>query len=197
MAEDNNDAVVSDLKEQIAKLTAKNQEIIGELRAARKNSTIDPDEFNKIKDERDSLSEKLNEASKATKQAIADLDKIKKDHEKEAAFVSKLLIENGLNDALTSAGIKNPILIKAAKAMLSSQAQIKIDGENRLAVIGDKPLSDFIGEWSKTDEGKYFVDAPNSSGGGAPGGSTNAGGADLSKLSPVDRINAARAAASN
>jgi hypothetical protein len=106
--------------------------------------------------------------------------------------VKKLLIDNGLSEALIKVGVK-PELSKAVKALFAGQAQIKIDGNNRSALIGDKPLADFINEWSKSDEGKHFVLASSNSGGGAQGG----GGSTQSKqvtrsqfdgMSPGDKM---------
>jgi hypothetical protein len=44
------------------------------------------------------------------------------------------------------------------------------EGEERKALIGDKPLPDYIKEWAGSDVGKKFVAAPANSGGGAGGG---------------------------
>jgi hypothetical protein len=67
-------------------------------------------------------------------------------------------------------------MAKAVKALLAGQVTIKVDGDKRIANIGDKPLSDFVGEWAKSDEGKHFVSAPNNAGGGAQGGGNAQGG---------------------
>jgi len=90
--------------------------------------------------------------------------------------------------------VSNPVHLKAAKALLSGQVQIVADGDSKVVKVGDKALADYIGEWAKGDEGKFFVAAPNNTGGGANG----AGGAgnkptDLAKIDPSDK--AARVAA--
>ena len=184
------DAAVADAT---AGLVAKNQELIGKLKKATKDAQIDPAEHQAIVEELEQTQAKLVEAQKLVKTATADAEKAKKALESENGFVSKLLIDNGLSDAILKAGVK-PELTKAVKAMLAGQAQIKIDGENRTAVIGDKSLSDFVAEWSKSDEGKHFVAAPNNKGGGAAGGgeATHEG---LEKIaSPEARLAAINAA---
>lgn len=65
-------------------------------------------------------------------------------------------------------------------------------------VIADKdglelPVSEFIKGWAQSPEGKRHIKAPTANGGGASGGGTG-GGVDLSKLSPTERLTAARAA---
>lgn len=163
------DAIKAAVKEATEALSAKRNELLAELKKARKNSEIDPDDFQKLKEENEALSDKLSELSKQAKTAMSEAEKHKKALEAENGFVSKLLVDNGLTEAVLKAGVK-PEFTKAVKSMLASQVQLKADGENRIPVIGDKPLSEFIESWSKSDEGKHFVSAPNNSGGGAQGG---------------------------
>jgi hypothetical protein len=166
------DAIKKAVEEATTGLKNKNNELIGELRKAKKDSVIDPEDYNRLKDERDSLQDKLNDSSKLIKQMQSDGEKIKKSFEQESGYVQKLLIDNGLTTALNESGVKDPVLLKAAKAMFAGQSQIKIDGDNRIAMIGEKPINDYIKEWSATEEGKYFVAAPQNNGGGALGGAT-------------------------
>jgi hypothetical protein len=61
----------------------------------------------------------------------------------------------------------------AAKALLKMQATIKAEKGEYSALIGDKPIGDFVKEWTGSDAGKHFVTADNNSGGGANGGGNN------------------------
>jgi hypothetical protein len=75
---------------------------------------------------------------------------------------------------------------------------VREDGDKYKPVILDKDgleldVLEYFKSWAQTDEGKRRVKAPDASGGGARGGGVLAG-ADLSKLSPTERINAARKA---
>jgi len=108
-------------------------------------------------------------------------------------MTSKLLVDNGLNEALAKAGVK-PEYLKAAKAMFAGQVQVVTDGENRVAKVGDKGLSDFVTAWAAGDEGKHFVAAPNNSGGGSGGGGKGQGTqktmtrTQFDALSPVEKV---------
>ncbi len=186
------DAAVADAT---AGLVAKNQELLGKLKKATKDAAIDPAEHQALLEEKDALEAKLAEAQKIVKTATTQAEAARKTLEAESGYISKLLIDNGLTEAIIKAGVK-PELTKAVKALLAGQASLKVEGENRTAVIGDKSLSDFVGEWAKSDEGKHFVAAPNNQGGGAPGGGGEAGTQGLEKIaSPEARLVAINAAA--
>jgi hypothetical protein len=58
----------------------------------------------------------------------------------------------------------------AAKALLKMQATIKAENGEYAALIGDKPIGDYVKEWTNSDAGKHFIAADNNSGGGANGG---------------------------
>jgi len=185
-------AIRAAIEEEVKGLKAKNSDLLEKLKKATKNAEIDPDDYHRLKDENESLSDKLSDAQKAIKTALSDTDKFKKAAESESNFVSKLLVETGLNDALTKAGVK-PELSKAVKALFASQAAIKIEGDNRQAVIGDKDINSFVTEWAASDEGKHFIAAPLNSGGGASGGGGQSGSvksmsrSEFDAKSPIER----------
>jgi len=173
-------------------LVAKNKELVKEKQNAIKKlenygdveKLYEKIEF--LETERDTLLKQQKENTKALETATKLL-------ESESGFTSKLLLDNGLTDALVKAGIA-PQFLPAAKSLLSTQAKIIAEGDTRKAVIGDKELSAFVKEWTASDEGKHFVQAPTNGGGGADGSKTPNTN-DLMKLSPVERMNAARAQA--
>lgn len=179
-------------------LKTKNNELIGKIKKLQKDATIDPAEHQALQADLEQTQAKLAEAQKLAKNATTEAEKIKKAYESEAGFTSKLLVDNGLNDALLKAGVK-PELQKAVKALLSGQVTIKVEGENRSPVIGDKALGDFVTEWAKSDEGKHFVAAPNNRGGGAPGGTdTNDGAKTMTRtafeaLDPAKKVEFSKA----
>ena len=179
-------AVDAAIEEATTGLKAKNTELLAKLKVAAKNAEITPDEHNRVIAENEKLQEQISEANKQLKLGVSEYDKLKKSLESESKFVSSLLVDNGLSDAIAKAGIK-PELSKAVKAMLASQVSIKAEGETRAALIGDKPISDFVTEWAKSDEGKHFVAAPTNTGGGAVGGNEGAG---KKVLSSVEKIRA-------
>lgn len=181
------------VEEATAGLLKKRDELLGEVKKLRKNSEIDPDEFNRIREENEELQGKVTEAQKTAKKAGEDAQKAIKHAEAESGAVSRLLVDNGLNESLIKAGVK-PEYMKAAKSMLASQVQVVADGDQRIAKVGDKALSEFVTAWATGDEGKHFIAAPNNSGGGSQGGGNGKSKVDLSKLPPAQRLAAAREA---
>ena len=187
----------SKIDEATSGLKFKNAELIGKLKKATKDSAVEPEEFNRLKEDHDALIDKFNESQKLLKATAGQVELERKAKESESNFVQRLLIDNGLSDAMTTAKIK-PELLKAAKALFASQAQVKIDGENRSAVIGDKPLSEAISLWAASDEGKHFIAAPANGGGGshASGGGQSIGKqttrAQFDNLSPKERMSFAK-----
>ena len=180
MAFDPNDAEVkaaikAAVDEAVAGLQAKNTELLAKLKKATKDAQIDPAEHAALQSELDATQAKLADATKALKAANAEAEKVKKAYESESKLTHNLLVENGLTDALTKAGVTNPVHLRAAKAMLSGQVQLVAEGDNRIAKVGDKALADYVGEWAKGEEGKYFVAAQQNGGGGAPGGAGKGG----------------------
>ena len=184
------DAIKAAVDEATAGLLKKRDELLGEVKKLRKNSEIDPEDYQRLKDENDELQGKVTEATKAAKKAETEAQKALKQAEAEAGMTSKLLVDNGLNEALTKAGVK-PEYLKAAKAMFAGQVQVVTDGDSRVAKVGDKALSDFVSAWAAGDEGKHFVAAPNNSGGGSGGGGN---GRNSGVQGKIDGTEAERAA---
>ena len=164
------EAIKAAVEEATAGLAAKNKELLAEVKEARKSRTIDPKEIEDRDNEIEALKSQLGEAQKTVKLATTEAEKAKKALEGAEGFTQKLLVDNGLTDALTKAGVTNPVHLKAAKSMLAGQVAIVADGDNRMAKIGDKDLAAAIGEWAKGDEGRFFVQAAQNTGGGASGG---------------------------
>ena len=168
-------AIEDAVQEATSGLVAKNKELLAKLKTAQRDSQIDPSEHAALQSELDATQAKLADATKALKAANAEAEKVKKAYESESKLTHNLLVENGLTDALTKAGVTNPVHLRAAKAMLSGQVQLVAEGDNRIAKVGDKALADYVGEWAKGEEGKYFVAAQQNGGGGAPGGAGKGG----------------------
>jgi hypothetical protein len=164
------------IAEATGKLESKRDELIAELRAARKKGEIDPKDYDRLESELDEVKGQLSDAQKAVKDAAKRAETAEKALTSEQAATQRLLIDNGLTAALTEAGVTNPIMLKAATALLRGEKiEIAVDGETRVAKIGDKLLGDHVKAWAAGDEGKAFASAPNNGGGGA-GGSGGGGG---------------------
>lgn len=169
------DEAVAEARDSIKKLEANNYALTGEVKKLKRGKDVDPDEHARIERELEDAQAKLSEAQKALKTAHTEAEKVKKAYETESKLTHNLLVETGLTDALTKAGVTNPVHLRAAKAMLSGQVQLVAEGDNRIAKVGDKALADYVGEWAKGEEGKYFVAAQQNGGGGAPGGAGKGG----------------------
>jgi len=168
------DAAVAEATEG---LKNKNSELLTKLKKLQKDVAIDPADHAALQTELAETQTKLAEAVKTAKTATTEAEKIKKAYETESKVSHDLLVKRGLSEALLANGVKNPIYLEAAEALLYGKVILTADGENRVAKVGDKLLSDFVKEWAVSDKGKAFVDAPGNSGGGAQGGGKGANGA--------------------
>lgn len=175
-------AIEAAVEAAIAPIKAKNAELIGELRDARKGKTIDPAELEKRDARIEELTGQLAEANKAAKTAKSEADKATKALDTEKAFTHSLLVDNGLSAELVKGGVKEAAHLKAVKALLTPQVQIVVDGDKRVAKVGDKALDAFVGEYLKGEEGKFFVAAPVNNGGGAGGGNGSGNAAVKGKI---------------
>ena len=184
-------AVKDAIEEETKGLKAKNDELLAKLKKATKDAQIDPAEHQALQAELDQAQTQIAELQKVAKTAATEAEKAKKALEGESGFISRLIIDNGLTEAIIKSGVK-PEMSKAVKALLAGQVTIKTDGDKREAVIGDKSLSDFVGEWAKSDEGKHFVAATNNQGGNAQGGGGGKGAFDFSKMSSIEKMEAGR-----
>ncbi len=183
-------AVETAVAEATEGLKGKNVELLAKLKKAQKDLVVDPAEHAALQSELESTQAKLAETTKALKTATSEAEKVKKAYESESQLTHRLLVENGLTDALTKAGVTNPVHLRAAKAMLSGQVQLIAEGENRIAKVGEKPLTDYVGEWAKGEEGKYFVAAQQNTGGGATGGNGKGAGAKSLSRTAFDGLDA-------
>jgi len=164
------EAVDAAVNEATTGLKTKNTELLGKLKKAQKDSEIDPADHAALQQELDDTEIKLSESAKALKIAIKAADDSKKLYETEAGVAHNLLVDNGLNSALIANGVKNPVYLEAAVALLKGSVKLEADGDKRVAKVGDKALADYVKEWAEGDKGKVFVDAPGNVGGGAAGG---------------------------
>lgn len=94
--------------------------------------------------------------------------------------VRRRTIDGGLTAALVEAGVSKEFL-PAARALLKESAKIELIDENgqfdaRVETsMGPQKLSEFVGDWIGTDQGKAFLGKPT---GGDAGGSGGKSGED-------------------
>ena len=165
------DAIKAAIEEATKPLLEKRDELLNEVKQLRKGKQVNPEDLEKLEQERDSYKEQLTKYEKDLKKANESVNQIQKQLESESSFTQKLLVENGLTEALTKVGVTNPAFLKAVKSTMAGQVQLVTEGDSRIAKVGDKPLADYVTEWAKSEEGQYFVAAPANAGGGSIGGS--------------------------
>lgn len=169
----NSDEFKQALQEAVAEATeglkAKNSELLGKIKKLQQATGITPEDLAAVESERDTLKAELQAAKRElTKAQRAAEEAGKRAAEIDTAY-SRSIADSALTEALTKAGVTNPIHLKATKALLSGQIAVVDEDGKRIVKAGDKALGDFIQEWASSDEGKHFVTAPDASGGGAQG----------------------------
>lgn len=161
-------AVAEAVAGEVEGLKRKNGELIDQVKKLRKQTEIDPAEVAALEAERDDWKAKANEATKAAAKATkAAEDATKRAADIDTAYAGSIK-DAALTEALSKAGV-TPALLKAAKALHGSALQVVDENGVRTVKAGDKALAEFITEWAGSDEGKHFVAAPDSNGGGAHG----------------------------
>lgn len=162
-------AIAAAVTEAVDGLKAKNAELLGKLKKAQQGSTIEPADLEAAERERDEWKGKAQAAEKAAKQAA----KAAEDATKRAADIDtaygNTLRDQQLTEALTKAGVTNAVHLKAAKALLASGVQVVDENGTRVVKAGEVALDKHITDWASSDEGKHFVAAPDTTGGGAQG----------------------------
>lgn len=183
-SEDGKAAIAKAVEEATSALKSKNDELLGEKKKMK-------DDLKAIQDQLDEIKTAKEEAEAAAAEKSGDVEKIKATleakHKKEIEALSSkitdkdaklhnLLIENGLTEALTKAGVA-PQYLDAAKALIKStnKAEIGETDGNVVATVNGVPLSDYVSQWSQGDGGKHFISAP-ANGGGGSGGSNGGNG---------------------
>jgi len=166
--------LVEELKAEKESMAKKNQELLAEVKKERsKNKEIDADVYHRTLDELESVKAEKAKLESEVKLKAKDFEKLSASLNEKDGALQGLLIDQGLTQALTEAGVPAHLL-KFVKADLKSQAKLQSDNGQYTALIGDKPLNDFIAEWKNAD-GKNVIIAPTNTGGGSQGGNGSGG----------------------
>lgn len=158
-------------EEEAKGLKSKNTELLGKLKTFQDQL----DEIKTAKEEADALAaeksgdiEKIKETLK--NQYTKQIDTLQAQLQDKDGKLHGLLVDNGLTDSLSKAGVA-PQHLDVVKAYIKSQnkAEItEIDGKV-VAQLNGVPLTDFVTQWAQGDQGKHYIAAPQNSGGGANG----------------------------
>lgn len=193
LPDDVKETLLNKANERAAGLVGKNEELISKLGQLKDNGTATQAELEQLRQLKDTYEQEKAESQGQYKEALTlaeqrmakETEKYKSENEQLKSQLENLVVSGGLNSELDKIKI-DPLMRQAAEAIIKPQVQM-IDGK---AMINDKPLSEFVAEWSETDIGKRMTLAPNNSGGGA-NGSGGVNGQINSKLSPLEQEAAA------
>jgi hypothetical protein len=148
----------------------------------------------KVKNEDEIRAEAAAAATKrAEEKAKKDLDKANARAEKLQRKVENQAKREALDAALDAAKVTDPALRRGARAILSESIKVVSHEDDEglhfeaLAKdpeLGDIPVAEFVSSWAATDEGKTYVGARESAGGGANGGGQGGGNVPSSDNNP-------------
>jgi len=183
---------IDELKKGNDALAKKNTEILDEMKQERKknrDSDIDSTKYYELQDKFDDLKESSKKMEHDLKGRDKDILKLTESNSGLNSNLHNVIVDGGLTDSLAKVGVL-PHFMDAAKALLKGQVTI-VDNK---AVVGDKPLTEFMTEWAG-ETGKHYISATDNSGGGAGGNDGKGGqGKDLSNLSAIEKMKQGRQA---
>lgn len=178
-------AQLDELREKLEATERSNNGLKADLAKAKakaRGADIDPDEYAKLQTENEDLKFNFTKVQKdLAKQADTLTSQLK---EKDSAL-TQYLIDSQLTDSLSKVGVL-PQFMDATKSLLKSQATIRNDNGSYQALMGEKSIADAVKEWAVSDNGKYFVKAPDNTGGGSTGsGNGNAPTQDMTSTQKI------------
>lgn len=166
-------SIMKDVEADTAGLKNKNNELLSESKELKEKLVASKQAEGAKLSESEKLIKRVEELEKRNADSEAELQKTKQENNDKT-------INEVLSQSLSELNVSSPH-IKAVKALIRSENQIEIN-DSGMAVVGDKPLGDFVKDWGNGD-GKHFISAPNNTGGSAKGGS--ASGASTKKASEM------------
>lgn len=188
-------------EDAIEGLKNKNTELLGRIRKLRETGgSENTGELDRLENELTETQGKLRKAEgdlrtvkRELETANTELGTTRQSLQTEQETSRNEFVQNRLTSELTAANVGTQFL-EDVTASLSRQVTVKdVDGK-RQAFVGDKPLGEFVKEWSQGDKGKHYVTAPANGGGGAnPPGNPQGGAKKLYEMTEVERAEAYRA----
>lgn len=161
-----NEEEIKAMQEENARLKAHSDKLLGELKAAKKGTSVDYAEFELVKSQYSDLQAQFDKVNKSSK---AEIDKLSNSLKEKDSVLSRHLIDGGLSAALAKNGVA-PQLMDGAMALLRQSAAI---GDGYSVKLGDKALDEAVKDWVSGDVGKFYVSGRGNSGGGASGSSAS------------------------
>lgn len=186
---------------EIEGLRNKNTELLGKLRKARTEGGGETSaEIERLENELADTQGKLRTAEsnlRTTKRELdtanAELGTTRQSLQTEQETSRNEFVQNRLTSELTAANVGSQFLDDVTASLSRSVTVKEVDGK-RQAFVGDKPLGEFVKEWSQGDKGKHYVTAPANGGGGAtPPGNPQGGAKKIHEMTEMERIALAKA----
>lgn len=194
-SEEGKTAVQKMVDEAVEGLKNKNNELIGKNKKEREQNES-------LQSQLEEINGKLSEYQKKQLEGETDVSKVREQlttqHQKEIekfqtelstskSTIEKLVIDNGLSDAITKANIA-PHHIPAVKALIRTENKIAISDNEGIpsATVNGQGLHEFVKSWASGDVGKHYVSAGNNGGGGASGADKGSKGSGVKTISRSD-----------
>ena len=192
-------AELEETKLALDAVSSNNKKLVSELKNARaQNKEVDSEKYFAMQDELETLKHEHDKLNKLHK---TDTERLSKGLNEKESYLQRLIVDDGLTNALAKLGITGVKLFDA-KAILKDKIDLKQNGDKYEALIGDKPLNDFIKEWAEAKpsddgfvsiasfnipSGKNYIAAPQNTGGGATGGGSSGGQKSFKDMNEMER----------
>jgi len=176
---------IEELKAEKDAVNSKNKELLAELKQARnKNKEIDSEAFYKALDEVDLLKAEKEKLNQVLGLKNKEVEKLSTNLNELNTNLKTTKLENTLNEELSKLGLK-PTSLRLVKAALKAESKFSDDGD---VLIGNKPVGDYLKEWSATEEARDAMLPSGNSGSGASGGNNTSQSVDISKMTPNEMM---------
>jgi signal recognition particle GTPase len=168
-------AIEAAVEKATSGLKTKNEELLAKLKAEKDAKAELETQKSKAEEE---AALKSGDVEKITQQLTQkfskEIDMLKGQLTEKSTRLHDVLVDSALTEALVKAKVA-PQFIEVAKDHIKARNKPEVgdvDGKST-GLINGKPITDFVSEWSQSDNGKHFIAAPANGGGGSQGANGN------------------------
>lgn len=187
---------------EIEGLTEKRDELLGKLKKARQGGSGEPSaeverlegEVSRLEGEIKTLKRDLRKATDDLATVTGERDAAVTERDTERTTARDLFVKGELTTALNGVNVASDYH-EGLIAVMGKKVEVKEVNGERKAFVGNKPLGEFVKEWSQGDQAKAYVSAGSNGGGGAHSTQSPQGGKSkpLAEMSEKERIELATA----
>lgn len=160
----------ADLSGRLADEQAARESAVAKVKEDLRKAQADGDEAARL-----AALDALERATAEGQERVAAIERAARERtERASRQVSALIAENAVLTALHAVDVKAD-LFGAAQALIGRRVTVEDAADGMRAVVDGKPVADFVREWSETPEGRNFIRARLSAGGGGAGRSPSRG----------------------